>query len=262
MLERNARVVAALVRTSLANAMQYRADFVFDGVTGLLRVFGVLVPILLVFGRRDEVLGWTAAELTLVTGLFFFAQAVMTGVVEPNLGEVVEAVRSGSFDFLLLKPVDTQLLASVRRVAPARVWDAIAAAALIGWALASAPPPSPLDVLVAVTLLASGLSALYGVWLLAICTSFWFVRVDNLRYLLWSVSDAGRWPLTVFGPAIRVALVLIVPIGVATTFPAVALRGEWTWGLVAGRVAVGLGFAVGSRLVWLRALASYTSASS
>lgn len=255
-------MVAALARTSFANAAQYRADFLFDGVTGLLRVAGVLVPVALVFGQREEVLGWTAPELTLVTGLFFFVQALLTGVVEPNLGEVVEAVRSGSFDFLLLKPVDPQLLASVRRIAPARIWDLLAATSLVGWSLSRLPPPAPLDVLAAAVTLLSGLSALYGVWLLAICASFWFVRVDNLRYLLWAVSDAGRWPLSVFGPAVRTALVLVVPIGVATTFPALALRGEWTAPLVAGAVGVGAAFALGSRWVWTRALASYTSASS
>ncbi len=255
-------MVAALARTSFANAAQYRADFLFDGVTGLLRVAGVLVPVALVFGQREEVLGWTAPELTLVTGLFFFVQALLTGVVEPNLGEVVEAVRSGSFDFLLLKPVDPQLLASVRRIAPARIWDLLAATGLVGWSLSRLPPPAPLDVLAAAVTLLSGLSALYGVWLLAICASFWFVRVDNLRYLLWAVSDAGRWPLSVFGPAVRTALVLVVPIGVATTFPALALRGEWTAPLVAGAVGVGAAFALGSRWVWTRALASYTSASS
>lgn len=254
--------MAALLRTSFANAAQYRADFLFDGVTGLLRVGGVLVPLVLVYGARDEVLGWTAPELTLVTGLFFLAQALLTGIVEPNLGEVVDAVRSGSFDFLLLKPVDAQLLASVRRVAPARAWDLLAAVGLVGWAGSRLPAPSPLDLSAAAVLLASGLAALYGVWLLAICTSFWFVRVDNLRYLLWSVSDAGRWPLHVFGPVIRTALVLVVPIGVATTFPAVALRGEWSPGLLALGVGVGLGFLLGSRWVWRRALASYTSASS
>ncbi len=255
-------MVAALARASFANAAQYRADFLFDGVTGLLRVAGVLVPVLLVFGRRDEVLGWTAPELTLVTGLFFLVQSVFTGVVEPNLGEVVEAVRSGSFDFLLLKPVDPQLLASVRRVAPARLWDLLAALVLVGWSLSHLPPPGPLDVLAAVVMGAAGITALYGVWLLAICASFWFVRVDNLRYLLWAVSDAGRWPLSVFGPVVRSALVLVVPIGVATTFPALALRGEWTGDLVALAVAVGVAFALGSRWVWVRALASYTSASS
>lgn len=256
------QVGAALIRASLATAMQYRADFFFDGATGLLRAAAMLAPVALVFSLRDTVLGWTAEEVALVTGLYFFVQALLAAFVEPNLGEVVESVRTGSFDFVLLKPVDAQLLSSVRRVQPARLWDAAAAVALVGWALSRLEPPGPADLAAAAVLVASGVAAMYGLWLLAICASFWFVRVDNLRYLLWAISDSGRWPLDVYGPWIRALLVAVVPVAVVTTFPALALRGRWSVELVAGGVAVGLVFVVGSRWAWRRAVASYTSASS
>jgi ABC-2 type transport system permease protein len=257
-----AQVAGALLRTSLTTAMQYRSDFFADGITGLLRTAGTVAPIALVYHQVDVVMGWTAQEVTLVAGLYFLMQAVIAGLVEPNLGEIVEAVRSGSFDFLLLKPADSQLLASVRRLAPARLWDLLGAVALIGWSLRGLPAPSALDVTVAALLLVAGTAAMYGIWLLSICASFWFVRVDNLRFLLWSVTDAGRWPLDVFGRWIRFVLVVLVPVGVITTFPALALRGEWSAPLVALGVSVGFAFVAISRWAWMRSLASYTSASS
>jgi ABC-2 type transport system permease protein len=222
----------------------------------------MLTPVALVFSLRDSVLGWSAEDVALVAGLYFFVQALLAAVVEPNLGEVVESVRNGSLDFVLLKPADAQLLCSIRRVQPARIWDVVAAALLIGWALSRLPPPSPADWAAAAALVVSGLAAMYGLWLLAICASFWFVRVDNLRYLLWAISDAGRWPLDVYGPWIRVLLVAVIPVAVVTTFPALALRGRWSWELLALGVGVGLGFVAISRWAWLRALSSYTSASS
>jgi ABC-2 type transport system permease protein len=53
-----------------------------------------------------------------------------------------------------------------------------------------------------------------------------------------------------------------VPVALFTTFPALALRGEWTAGLIATGVAIAAVFGVGSRVAWLRSLAHYTSASS
>jgi ABC-2 type transport system permease protein len=259
---RLAQVAGGLVRASLAVAMQYRADFLFDGVTGMLRAAGTLAPIALVYAHRTEVMGWTADEVTLVAGLYFLMAGLVAGLVEPNLGEVVESIRTGGLDFVLLKPADAQLLASVRRVAPAHVWDLVAAALMIGWALRRMPTPSALDALVAGVLLVAGFLAMYGVWVLAICASFWFVRVDNLRFLLWSVSDAGRWPLDVFGRWIRLLLVVVVPVGVLTTFPALALRGTWSGGLVLAGCAVAVASLAASRWAWNRSLASYTSASS
>lgn len=258
---RAARVAGALVRTSLATALQYRTDFVLDGVTGLVRAVATLAPLWLVFAQRDQIVGWTEPQVTLVAGLFFLMQGLIAGLIEPNLGEIVEAIRNGNLDLMLLKPADAQLLASVRRIAPGRLWDVAVAAALLAWALPSIDP-APLDVVVAGVLLMAGCGAMYGLWVLAICTSFWLVRVDNLRFLLWAATDAGRFPLDVFTRWVRFGLVVVVPVGLLTTLPVVALRGDWTAGLVGAAVLVAAGFVVGSRVAWTTALASYTSASS
>jgi ABC-2 type transport system permease protein len=254
--------VGALAGASVSSAMQYRADFLLDAVTGLVRAAAAVVPLVLLFDHRESVAGWSAEQITLVVGLYFLMQGLLAVLVEPNLGEVVEAIRTGSLDFVLIKPADAQLLVSFRRVDPGRLWDVAAAVGLIGWSVTRMPAPAPGDVAAAGVLLVAGMGAMYGVWLLAICTSFWFVRVDNLRFLLWAVTDAGRWPLDVFARWVQVALVVVVPVGLLTTFPAMALRGTWSASMLAGGVAVGAGFLLGSRAAWRRALASYTSASS
>jgi len=256
-------VPAALIRTSLSAAIQYRSDFVFEGLTGLLRTAATAATLGLVYWHRTEVAGWTLPEALLVMALFLVMSSLVEAVLEPNLGAVVEAIRNGSLDLLLMKPADAQLLVSASRVAPARLWDAVAGLALGGWAVAQLPTaPAPVDWVVAAVLFACGMVAIYGLWLLAICTSFWFVRVDNLRFLLISVSDAGRWPLAVFSDWVRVVLVVVVPVGVVTSFPAMALRGTWSPTVALVAIGVAVAFAVGSRIAWLRALAAYTSASS
>jgi ABC-2 type transport system permease protein len=256
------RVPLALLRASLMVALQYRGDFVFELFTGVIRTIGRVLPLLLVYGHTTSISGWTADEAMLVMGFFLLMTAFHEGLMEPNLGEVVEAVRQGTLDLWLLKPADAQLFVSIRRVDPAYAWDVFAAFAVIGIASWRVGLPSPLDVVVAFVLLACGLCAMYGLWLLAITTSFWFVRVDNLRFLLLSVADAGRWPLGVFTGWVKLLFVAVVPVALVTTFPAEALRGTWGWPLVAIAVSVALAFLIGSRLAWVRALRSYTSASS
>lgn len=257
-----ARVSYALGRVSLLIAMQYRSDFVFNGLTGSLRTLALVAPLVLVFQHRDSVAGWSGPEAALVMAFFLLHSAVSGALMEPNLGAVVEHIRRGTLDLILLKPADAQLLVSFSRVDPSRLWDLPAALLLGGWALSQLPAPSALQIAGAAVALLSGLAALYGLWLLAICTSFYFVQVDNLRFLLMSASEAGRWPLSVFSPWLRAALVFAVPVGIVTTFPAEILRGNGTFYYSAVAAGVGTSFVVLSRIVWRRALASYTSASS
>ena len=262
-MSRTLTIVGALIRASLQTGMQYRSDFLIQGLAGLFRTGAIVLPALLVFHHRDAVMGWTLSDTTLVMGLFLVMSAVLSGVVEPNLGEVVEGIRSGAFDLWLLKPTDAQLLASLRRVQPEQSWTLLGGGVLIGWALMQrGSVPGGLDVVMACWMMLCGIASLYGLWLLAICLSFFFVRVDNLRFLLWSVMDAGRWPLPMFAPWVQWLLTVAVPVGVLTTYPALALRGEWDASVVGTATAVALGFVLGSRLAWNRSIRSYTSASS
>lgn len=258
-VRRQARVIAALMRVSVATALAYRTDFLFDVATGLLRTAATVAPVWLVFQWRSELAGWTAPDAAAVMGFWLVMYGVIGAFIEPNLGAAVEGIRTGSLDLLLLRPADAQLLVSLRRIAPGALVDVPVGFALVAAASSRA---APVDLLVAGVLLVAGLAALYGLWLLAICASFVFVRVDNLRYLLWAVADAGRWPRDVFSAGVRLLLTVVVPIAVATSLPAEALRGRWTTGLVATGLGVAVGFLVLSRWVWKRSIRRYASASS
>jgi ABC-2 type transport system permease protein len=256
------QVWGALLRASLARGMQYRADFFFDSATAVLRNGARVVPILLVMEHREAVLGWSTNDLLLVMGLYLLLQAVVAGIIEPNLGSVVDQVRTGGFDLMLLKPVDAQAYVSLNTVDPGKLWDLLAAVVVIGWALSRGQAPAAIDAVVAIVMLAAGVVAIYGLWLMAVSLAFRFVRVDNIRFLLQATLDAGRWPVDMFTGWVRWLFTIGIPVAVFTTFPALALRGQWDTTLLATGVGVGLLFGFGSRAAWKASLARYTSASS
>lgn len=259
---RSVRLVGALMRTSVVTAMQYRSDFVVGMLSGLGGTILAVVPLFLVYGHTDSVLGWTFSDTLLVMGLFLLMNGLVGTFVEPNLGAVVEGIRTGSLDHVLLKPADGQLLVSLSRIQVDHFWDVVASVGLITWCLSQSAAWTPVDLGVGLLLLLSGLAAIYALWLMAICTSFFFVRVDNLRFLLWSASGAGQWPVQVYGPFIRTLLTYVFPVALVTTFPAIALRGEWSGTTLGIGLGTSLFFVVLSRVVWVRSMASYTSASS
>lgn len=251
--------VGALARLSVSTALAYRADLAFDVGSGVLKAVGRVAPLFAIFGAAEVVGGWTLEGAMAVMGLFLVVMGIQGAFVEPNLGAAVEGIRSGSLDLWLMLPVDAQLLVSARRVAPGALVDLPFGVAMVAMA-AGAMRSGVGDILAATWLLACGTAALNGVWWLAICASFVFVRVDNLRFLIWSIADGGRWPSDVFHPAARVLLTWVVPILVATSWPAAALSGDWTVGTLATGGLVATLLLGGSRWVWLRSLASYTSA--
>jgi ABC-2 type transport system permease protein len=267
LLVRYGRLLGVQVRVSAVTAMQYRSDFLVRGFVTCLWMSVTLLPIFVVFGARNEVAGWSLPEALVVVGWFALVRAVLEGGVSPSLTAVVEHVRRGTLDFVLLKPADAQFLVSTAKFEPWRVIDIAGAMAIFVYAFAHLHRwPGAREVALGVAFLALAIIVLYSFWILVVSAAFWVVKVDNLSYLFQSLFDMGRWPVTMFKGFFRGALyyvfTFVFPLALMTTYPALALLGKLTTANAALACLGGLAFAAVARAVWNRALRMYTSASS
>lgn len=251
------------LRASVQVTMQYRADFFVGVFMAAFNVLWNLVPMFVLWGQRSTIAGWTLAEAALVTAWFTLLRALLDGAVQPSLQAVVEHIRKGTLDFVLLKPADAQFLVSSARFDVLRFVDALAAVGLATWALLQLNHlPSLAALLYALLLTLAAAALLYALAILIISAAFYVVRFDNLIYLFNSVFDAARWPISVFRGVWRFLFTFVVPLALMTSYPALALLGR-----LAPLTAVGasLGaalFFLVSRVVWRRAIGHYRSASS
>jgi ABC-2 type transport system permease protein len=123
------RLLAVQLRASLLLAVQYRVDFLAEGLVGVFWVATALVPLLAVFQARSHIAGWSFGEALMVVGWFTLLEGVLEGAVSPGLASIVDHIRKGTLDFVLLKPADAQFLVSTARIQPWRVTNAVGAAA-------------------------------------------------------------------------------------------------------------------------------------
>ena len=241
--------------------MQYRADFLLEGLVGVFWIATAIVPLCVVFQSRDNVGGWTFGEALLVMGWFTLLDGVLEGAINPSLVAVVDHIRKGTLDFVLMKPADAQFLVSTARFQPWRAIHLLAAMALFAWGFhLLGRGPSLQAVAVACVAMIGAVAVLYSVWILTVSAAFYVVRIDNLTILFISIFDAARWPVSVFRGPMRLVFTFVIPLAVMTTFPAQALLGTLPASTLAATLAgalVALGL---SRAVWKRSIARYTSA--
>jgi len=257
------RVVRAQLRASLAIALQYRFEFTVEGALALLWMGVTLVPLLVVFGTREAVAGWTFPEMLVVLGWFVALKGVLEGTLSPSLLQVIDHVRKGTLDFVLLKPADAQLLVSLSKIEPWRAIDLGGAAVIFVFAFRQmGRAPALHDVLLAAVLLGAAVLVLYSIAILVVSIAFVAVRVDNLLYLFQSVFDVARWPSSVFRGFLSVIFTFVLPLALMTTYPSLALLGKLTARTALGAVAGTLAFAAVARDIWLASIRRYTSASS
>jgi ABC-2 type transport system permease protein len=262
-MRRYSRLLAIQLRTSVLLGLQYRWDFALEGLLEAFWTITALVPLVVVYQDRRSIAGWSFPEALLVLGWFTVLQAVIEGAINPSVTQVVEHVRKGTLDFVLLKPADAQFLVSTAKFQPWKAMTLLVAGAIFGFAFhRMGHGPSIAGVGLSAVLFCASVTILYSMWILTVSAAFVVVRVDNLTYLFSSIFDAARWPAPVFRGVVRALFTFVIPLALMTTYPAEALLGRLDLRRALFAIVSAIVFAFLSRAIWKRAIGRYTSASS
>jgi ABC-2 type transport system permease protein len=247
----------------VANLVQYRSDFVIAVLNAGVNLVTAVLGLSVIFSNTADLRGWTVEQLLVLVGVHFFISGLVGLVIRPSMEALMEGIRLGTFDFVLTKPADAQLLASARVFAPQALTDVVVGLGVVAYGLTRiGATPHPTAVLLFAVTLVAGFAIVYSFLLLLSTCAFWFVKLDNILVIFQALfGNAGRWPVPIFPGWMRPVLTFVVPIAFAVTVPAQALTGQLTGGGAALSVGVAVLFLAASRAFWLLALRRYTGAS-
>jgi len=249
-------------RLGVLNALQYRANFfiqLFQSTVGLLTA---LAGIAVVFGQTDDLGGWSRDEIVALVGVFFLVGGLIGVVIRPSMERLMEGVRLGTLDFTLTKPADAQLLVSVKQVEVWRLVDVVLGAVVVVIAIVQLGERVGIERAAAFGLvLLAGVAIIYSFLLMLSTLAFWLVRLENILVIFGTMFEAGRWPVGLYPPWLRIALTVVVPIAFAITVPVETLVGRLESTTLVTTLVVAVSLLVGSRWFWKFGLRHYTGAS-
>jgi ABC-2 type transport system permease protein len=135
-LRRSLALTAIFLRVSAMNELQYRANFFIQLFQSLVAVGTGLAVLGLVFSHTHELAGWSPAQLLAVMGVHVLIGGVVRAAIQPNMLRLIQDVREGKLDYLLVKPRDSQLLVSIRELSVWQGVDCLVGAVVVGVAVA------------------------------------------------------------------------------------------------------------------------------
>jgi len=235
------RLTWLFFRVGALNDLQYRANFWLQLLQSAIQLGTGLAVLGLVFSRTPALNGWSQPALLAVMGVHILMGGVIGALIQPSMERLRQDIRQGTFDFVLTKPEDVQVLSSVREI---RIWQAVdVLVGLVVLAVAVGQldqPLGPVEALAFLTAIVFGGLMIYSFWLVVTTVAFWIVRIDEIAELFEGLYQSGRWPVTIYPGWLRISLTFLVPIAFAVTVPAQALTGR----LTPDAFAVALGFGV------------------
>ncbi len=256
------RISWTFFRIGAMNELQYRVNFLLQLFQSLLAISTGLISLWLIFSHTSSLHGWNPAQLLIVMGIFTIMGGVIQTTIQPNMTRLMQDIQQGTLDYALTKPVDAQLMCSVREV---EIWESVdiltGLIVIVIGALRLNSQIGALEVGEFVLVLVLGTVMIYCFWMILTSLAFWVTSMWHLVELFQGVYNAGRYPVGIYPIWLRYGLTFLVPIAFAVTVPAEALTGRLTGQTMIGAVALTIALLAITRLVWRFGLRRYSGAS-
>lgn len=255
------RLIMTFWRSSVEAEMEYRLNFAIATLTSFINLAGAIFSLSLFYRNRQSFEGWTWPEALLVVALFTLLDGFANTLLSPNLSRIVTLVQKGTLDFVLLKPIDSQLWLSTRNLGLGGIPNLIFGVLLLlyaGHRLGLSPQAYALGL----APIALAATILYAMWFIVGTTTIWFTKIWNATEVLRSFLEAGKYPLSAYAAAYQFFFVFVLPVAFLTTVPAQVMLGRSSARWMLAEACIAAVLFLSSRIFWRFALRSYTSASS
>lgn len=264
-LRRYLGLYAALWSNSVTRELQFKLNFILWIIVELLWFALQLAFMSVLYLHTDAIGGWSKWEVVFLVGCASFVQQLFTAFFLVNLTDLSEHIRTGRLDFMLLLPVDTRFLVSLRKVDLGAYINVAAAAAVMVYAGRQLDIHPTLGQLLGfAALCGAALLVHYSLMFLLSSIAFWTVRAQGIVFGYYNLFNIARLPESAFPPGwFKRVFTFVLPMLLVANVPSKVIVHklqspmEWVWLLV-----VGAGCYLASELFWRYSLRRYTSASS
>jgi len=272
------RVLLTFLRNSLVRDMTFRANFLIDTIASMSWMFMNLGFYILIFKHTSSIgegSGWGKYQFFLFLATTLLINSIVRGLFLGNAIEFSEQIRTGTLDFALVKPIDTQFLVSLGRIEWSAIGPFTCGLMLLGYSL-SRPElsytPGVLEAILYIFYLFCGIAIYYSLMIAMASTSIWLGRNRTLLDFWFYITNFSRYPMEIYdrGPGVLLMglFTYFIPVLVAVNVPArllvrpFHLDSPQAWFLPCFAIVATIGSLVASRWVFKRSLLSYRSASS
>ena len=257
-------IFVALWRNSVTRELMFKSNFLLWIVVETLWFGLQLAFIGVLYLHTDHIGTWTKWQVVMLIGASHFIQQLFQAFFLINCTNLSELVRTGKLDFLLLLPVNTRFVVSLRQVDLGAFVNAASAVGVMAYASNQMHlVPRALQVVGFLVFCLAGIAIHYSLMFLLASISFWTVRAQGIVWGYYNMFQIARMPDEAFRGLFKAFFTFAIPMLLVSNVPVRVLVNTLSntaplFLLLAMSVVC---FAV-SEWGWRASLRRYTSASS
>lgn len=258
------KIYGIFAKNNLIAQMEYRANFYLSILVECAFLLAKMLYIIVIFKANVTINGLTPYAMLMFIGSYTIITGIMDAVYYPNVTRIPEYVRSGDLDMMIIKPISTQFMVTLRYIDYGLAVPNVIAGIImvaVSWSKISIHFGF---IKIAGFILFSiiGVIVTYPVVLFPFILSFWIVKTQALNDVTWALWDFNNMPMMIYGKWFQRIGIFAIPIFLITNFAPMfvmnILSGRYAlWALIAPILFLSL-----VKVFWNYAIRNYSSASS
>ncbi len=257
-------IYGALWKNSVTREMSFKTNFLLWIVVEVLWFALQLSFIGVLYLHTDNIGSWTKWQVVLLVGASHFIQQIYQAFFLVNCTNLSELVRTGKLDFLLLLPVNTRFVVSLRQVDLGSFVNAASAVGVMVYADARLQfVPTVAHVLGFLVLCAVGILIHYSLMFMLAAISFWTVRAQGIVWGYYNLFQIARMPDEAFQRGLfKAVFTFVLPMLLVSNVPVRLLVNTLQRPFLLLLLVLGVACFLISEWFWRLSVRRYTSASS
>lgn len=225
--------------------------------------FVMTLVFLLLLKQNTATFGSYTTDQAIVFFLTYNILDVVAQVVYRGVYLFSNHIKEGSFDFMLIKPVNPLFQSLMGKPDINDVFFLLPSIIASFWIASTLNIEITLtSALVYALLLLNGFLIATALHIAILALAIYTTDVSNIVWLYRDFMQLGRFPVSIYMPALKFVLFFIIPVGAMITVPAQALLGLPLSLQLSTTGLIGVGSIIASVAFWRQALKAYSSASS
>ena len=226
-MKRFLSVYAECIKTAVARALTYRLNFLLSLIITI--GYNALFPLvsILIYSNGAGFPGWNFYEVLLMQSIFIISQGLSSIMFSNVLWTTMQHIREGSFEIVLLKPMNPLFFLIASNFDPESAGLIIGGIVLFVFSLVQTEIVFSASAIGQFILLfTGGFLVMAGINMLMAATSFKWVGNSRIPEIFDSVMTFGKYPVTIFPKLIKGIATFVIPVGMIGFYPASALLGR------------------------------------
>lgn len=220
-VRRSAYLYARMMSQNLRAILEFQSDFVLSVGSAMLSQILGIVFLGVIFSHIPTIDGWGFWQVLFIYASIFLTEGFASLFFE-GTWRISGLVNRGELDRMLLRPLSPILQILGSAIGINGVGNLLVGTVMITDSFLHVPIHWSIGkLLMAILLLLSAISIRVAINFASNCSAFWIKNAGNaVPFMVHSISDFAKYPLTIYAPALQAVVGIIVPYAFISYVPA------------------------------------------